>query len=124
MFLLLWAIVPVCELPVVALVISSSPDVASDAVFGSTGSQVVTLLSLVLALVGVALAWKQSSVRPRRIVAALLWLTSGLLATLTLGYLVNGTWAGLAVLLAHSAVAAGVIGWALVRRVVTAQPST
>lgn len=122
-FFILWAAVPVFELPVVALVISS-PDVASDAAFGSAGSQAVALLSLALALVGVALAWKRPSLWPSRIVAALLWLTSGLLATLTLGYLTHGTWMGLAVLLGHSALATGVIGWALVRRVAAAQPST
>lgn len=123
-FFILWAAGPVFELPIVALVISSSPDVASDAVFGSAGSQAVALLSLALVLVGVALAWKRPSLWPSRIVAALLWLTSGLLATLMLGYLTHGTWIGLAVLLGHSALATGVIGWALVRRVVAAQPST
>ncbi|GIM86604.1 hypothetical protein Sar04_33400 [Salinispora arenicola] len=124
MFLILWAAGPAFELPVVALVISPSPDVASDAAFGSAGSQVVALLSLALALVGVALDWKWPSVWPRRIVAALLWLTSGLLATLMLGYLTHGTQTGVAVLLGHSALATGVIGWALVRRVAAGQPST
>jgi hypothetical protein len=122
--LLLWAAGPVFELPVVALAVSSFPDVASEAAFGSAGSQAVAILALVLVLAGVALAWVGPiATGLRRVLAVLLWVASGFLAVLMLGFLGSGTWVVFAILLAHSAVAAAVTGWLLVRRPASAQPS-
>ncbi|MEV6371102.1 hypothetical protein AB0L86_29860 [Micromonospora musae] len=122
--LLLWTVGPVFELPVAALAISSFPDVAAEAVFGTAGSQALVILALVLVLAGAALAWAGSfTTGPRLSLAVLLWVASGLLAVLMLGYLASGTWAVFAILLAHSAVAAAVIGWMLARRPAPAQPS-
>ncbi|MEU4814885.1 hypothetical protein AB0G03_04450 [Micromonospora aurantiaca] len=115
--LLLWAAGPIFELPVVALVISSFPKVAAAAVFGSAGSQAVAFIALLLVLVGVVLAWVGfSGAGVRRSLAVLLWIAAGLLAVLMLGFLTDGSWAGAAVLVAHSAVATAAIGWLLLRR--------
>ncbi|WP_433126516.1 hypothetical protein ACQPWW_27480 [Micromonospora sp. CA-240977] len=121
--LLLWAAGPVIELPIVALAISSFPDVASEAAFGSIGSQAVALVAAVLVLTAVALAWVGAATGLRRAVAVLLWVASGLLAVLMLGYGMSGMWVVFAVLLAHSAVATAVIGWLLVRKATPAPPS-
>ncbi|MFF5056712.1 hypothetical protein ACFY1S_26375 [Micromonospora sp. NPDC000663] len=111
------------ELPVVALAVSSFPDVASEAAFGVAGSLAVVIFAVVLVLTAVALAWVRAAVGLRRVVAVLLWITSGLLAVLMLGFGTGGTWVVLAVLLAHCAVATAVIGWLLARGPSPVQPS-
>lgn len=122
--LLLWAAGPVFELPIVALAISSFPDVAAEAAFGSAGSQATVFLALILVLVGVAVAWVGPvATGVRRVLAVLLWVATGFLAVLMLGFLGSGTGVVFAILLAHSAVAAAVIGGLLVRRSASAQPS-
>jgi len=115
--LALWAAGPIFELSVVALVIPSFPDVASHAVFGASGSQFVAWSALLVVLAGVAVTWASAPAGLRRLLAALLWVASGLLAALMLGFLVRGTWAVFGILLAHSAAAAAVIGWLLLRPV-------
>lgn len=115
--LLLWAAGLVFELPVVAAAVSSFPDVAAEAVFGSAGSQVVAFAALALVVAGVAVAWLGSGGSGlRRGLAVLLWITSGLLAVLMAGFLTGGAWVVFAVLLAHSTAAVAVIGWLLARR--------
>ncbi|WP_244200261.1 hypothetical protein [Micromonospora arborensis] len=118
---LLWAAGPVFELPVVALAISSFPDVAAEAAFGSAGSQAVALVAMVLVLAAVTFAWVVAAAGLRRVLALLLGITSGLLVVLMVGFGMSGTWVVFAVLLAHSAVATAVIGWLLVSRPSPAQ---
>jgi hypothetical protein len=113
----------VFELPVIALAVSSFPDVASEAAFGVAGSQAVVIFAVVLVLTAVALTWVGAATGLRRVVAVLLGIISGLLAVLMLGFGMSGTWVVFAVLLAHSAVATAVIGWLLVRRSNRVQPS-
>jgi hypothetical protein len=120
---LLWSLGPVFELPVVALAVSSFPDVASEAAFGVAGSLAVVIFAVALVLTSVALAWIRAAAGFRRVVAVLLWITAGLLAVLMLGFGTSGTWVVFAVLLAHSALATAVIGWLLVRGSNPAQPS-
>ncbi|MFI6784434.1 hypothetical protein [Micromonospora sp. NPDC050276] len=103
------------ELPVVALAVSSFPDVASEAAFGVAGSQAVVIFALVFVLTAVALRRVGATAALCRIVAVLLGIASGLLAVLALGFGMSGTWVVFAVLLAHSAVATAVIGWLLMR---------
>ncbi|MEV5207633.1 hypothetical protein AB0K35_09165 [Micromonospora sp. NPDC053740] len=111
------------ELPVIALAVSSFPDVAAEAAFGVAGSQAVVIFAVVLVLTAVALAWVGAATGLRRVVAVLLGITSGLLAVLMLGFATSGTWVVFAVLLAHCAVATAVIGWLLLRGPNPVQPS-
>ncbi|WP_434740717.1 hypothetical protein [Micromonospora sp. SH-82] len=115
--LVLSAVGPIVELPVTALAVGSFPEVAQDAAFGSSGSQVAMAVALVAVIVAVATMWAGSrvGVGTRMAVGVTSWIAAGLVATLAVGFLVGARWVVLAVLLAHSTVALGVLGGLAVR---------
>ncbi|WP_433344210.1 hypothetical protein [Micromonospora sp. CA-111912] len=116
----LWALGPVFELPVTAMAVTTFPEVAADATFGSSGTQAVLAVAFVTALLAAVVSWpaRQTSRALRRAVAVTCWVAAGLLAALMLGFFVGAGWVVFGVLLAHCAAALGALGLLAVRSAV------
>lgn len=114
--LALWVVGPIFELPVTTMAVSSFPDVAADAAFNSPGTQLALGAALVAALLAAGASWVvQLSGAVRRTIGVVAWVAAGLVAAVMLGFLAGSEWVVFGVLLAHSAVALGVLGWLAVR---------
>ncbi|WP_433344205.1 hypothetical protein [Micromonospora sp. CA-111912] len=115
--LVLWVVGPIFELPVTVMAVSSFPEVAADAAFGSPGTQVVLAAAFVMALLAAGVSWaeKQVSKTVQCGAGVVSWAAAGLVAAVMLGFLVGGEWVVFGVLLAHSAASLGVLGWLAVR---------
>jgi hypothetical protein len=115
--LLLWVLGPVFELPLVAMLTITSPDVRDAAPLGSPGTAIVASTALAMVLIGAVVASTTRHVRTalRRMLTIGLAVTAGVLGFLTLGFLIDSAWVVLGVLLAHSTLATGFFCAAFVR---------
>jgi hypothetical protein len=114
--LLLWFFPPLFELAGVLLLCAGFEEVARVALFGSPGTEIVTVVVMVILVVGTVLAWRGVSGVVRTLVAAALFVSAGLVGALFVGFLVGGTYVViLSILMAHSAAFIALIGGAVLR---------
>jgi hypothetical protein len=115
----MWLLPPLFELPVVVALCSGIPGVARVAAFGTPGSQVVVLLAFVAAVGGFVAAARGATGLAQAAVAGVLSVAAGVVAALGAGFLLDGAYPVLGVLLAHSALSIGMLARATLRHPAT-----
>lgn len=105
------------ELLVVAFASAGFDEVADASPFGRPGTAVVSAAIAVVALVGVAFAWRGGAGTPRLITAVLVFIAVGIVALMALFFIIaGGPPIILAVLLALTAVSIAMIGRAVLQQ--------
>ena len=109
-----WLLPPLAEIPVVAALCSGLPQVGSEAVFGTPGSQAALLIAFLAAVAGFAAVARGLSGVTQAAVGGGLAVTAGVVAALGAGFL-SGTYPLLGVLMAHSALSIAMLARAALR---------
>jgi len=112
---LMWLLPPLFELPVVVALCSGVPGVARQAVFGTPGTQVAVLLAFAAAVGGFVAAARGIAGLAQAAVAGTLSVAAGVVAALGAGFLVDGSFPVLGLLMAHSAVSIAMLARATLR---------
>jgi hypothetical protein len=111
--LLLWLLPPLLELPLIVLMCSWFEEVAREALFGGLGTRSALAAVLVILLLGLAVAWRESASAGRVAMAVLLFIAAGVTGALMIGFLIDSSHVIIAVLLAHSTLCVAMIGRAV-----------
>jgi hypothetical protein len=120
--LFLWFIAPVVELGGVLLFCAASPDLAEDTAFGSSTTELIATVVLVVTVVGTVLAWRGASGSMRVITAVALFIAAALTVALGVSFATAGVLALFTLLMAHSALFIALIGRAVLRNSVVKGP--
>jgi hypothetical protein len=112
---LMWLLPPLLELPVVAALYAGVPEVAREAVFGVPASLVAVLLALVAAVGGFVATARGTSGLAQAATGGALSIAAGVVAALGAGFVVDGSFPVLGVLMAHAAASLAMLARATLR---------
>ena len=112
---LMWLLPPLLELPVVAALYTGVPEVAREAVFGVPASLIAILLAWTAAVGGFVAAARGTSGLTQAATGGALSIAAGVVAAMGAGFLTDGSFPVLGVLMAHAAFSLAMLARATLR---------